>query len=476
MLFFIFLLCIMYDRVMCACMHYMRIVVLKACMHAFAPVAGEKTQPQKKRKVVVVKRRVQRESSGTQSGLSNTDTPRSEAAETETPTPDCTLTPKGTPTPEGTPTSEVHEQFSGWGGDSQWRNECEDMWELWDWPPAFWRPSWYHDAYWNPQNAYYKYNSYDWTRWAATQDANMETPERAKQVFSPSPVPTEVASRSDSGFFDDQLQRCSTGELALDVLANQSSGQTKTNCNSDNPGKTATVPEKTLPATSNGDSTKANNENATPPAQQQAAQDLHDATPSAPECTKAKEPNTSDDTATADPATTPAENTKQTKHDEALALAQKRLDDARNAFETSGDAASKDQVLKAALAHKTLAEQINRESHTAKTDHRGNAAPENHDMNKYGTANTPPASEKKPEAAQAKTSDQTEAKETPQTEKTPEELAMEKKQKELKKKKDEAHARYMRYYRSVRSTILSTLCNIMHHILNIARYVSLNFA
>ena len=46
-------------------------------------------------------------------------------------------------------------------------------------------------------------------------------------------------------------------------------------------------------------------------------------------------------------------------------------------------------------------------------------------------------------------------------EKTPEEIAAEKKQEELRIKKLAAHARYMRYSRSVQSTVLSLLIMIV---------------
>ena len=54
------------------------------------------------------------------------------------------------------------------GGDSQWRQDAEEEWDSWaSWPPVGWRPEPHHRAYWDPNSAYYKYNTYDWDAYNA---------------------------------------------------------------------------------------------------------------------------------------------------------------------------------------------------------------------------------------------------------------------------------------------------------------------
>ena len=48
------------------------------------------------------------------------------------------------------------------GGDSQWRQEAEDQWENWRWPPVGWKPSKGQHAYHDESSSYYRFNTYDW--------------------------------------------------------------------------------------------------------------------------------------------------------------------------------------------------------------------------------------------------------------------------------------------------------------------------
>ena len=48
------------------------------------------------------------------------------------------------------------------GGDSQWRQEAEDQWDNWRWPPVGWKPSQGQRAYHDESSDYYRFNNYDW--------------------------------------------------------------------------------------------------------------------------------------------------------------------------------------------------------------------------------------------------------------------------------------------------------------------------
>lgn len=77
------------------------------------------------------------------------------------------------------------------------------------------------------------------------------------------------------------------------------------------------------------------------------------------------------------------------------------------------------------------------------------------DATKASEAKTSAPSDEAAQEKETKANEGNERKEQELGEKTPEEIAEERKQAELKKRKDSAHARYMRYFRSIRSTILS---------------------
>lgn len=92
------------------------------------------------------------------------------------------------------------------GGVSQFREYEEHNWQYWDWPPQDWRPSRYHDAYWNQSSAYYKYN--DW-KWSTDE---LHTPPPAQSVNTTTP---EIVRSTSSDEVDraSQLLRASTGDL-----------------------------------------------------------------------------------------------------------------------------------------------------------------------------------------------------------------------------------------------------------------------
>ena len=57
------------------------------------------------------------------------------------------------------------------GGVSQWREEAEEMWDFWDWPPRGWKPSSEHRCWWDESSQYYGYNNYDWGRGGGGDDS-----------------------------------------------------------------------------------------------------------------------------------------------------------------------------------------------------------------------------------------------------------------------------------------------------------------
>ena len=108
-------------------------------------------------------------------------------------------------------TSSEREYYTG--GVSQWREEAEDRWCEWDWPPHGWQPSSWHDAYWNTASPWYKYNHKEW-KW----DTNTIqcTPGPTKQPEGHSPPSTLRSSTSSASLEVEgvaEMLRSSTGDI-----------------------------------------------------------------------------------------------------------------------------------------------------------------------------------------------------------------------------------------------------------------------
>lgn len=115
------------------------------------------------------------------------------------------------------PEQQSWESWNSWGdawvgGVSQWREECEDRWSQWQWPPAGWRPQSWHRASWDEGSQYYKYNCEGTPKEVATPHS--WAPETEKGQDS-------AISRSGSDvsvvLMAEQLNRCNTGDVRLDL-------------------------------------------------------------------------------------------------------------------------------------------------------------------------------------------------------------------------------------------------------------------
>ena len=83
------------------------------------------------------------------------------------------------------------------GGVSQWREECEELWDNWDWPPQGWFPNSWQRASWDPSSSYYKYNKRDWEKQPEPQTQSMlQTPPTRQQEATP--VATPSIGRTES--------------------------------------------------------------------------------------------------------------------------------------------------------------------------------------------------------------------------------------------------------------------------------------
>ena len=111
------------------------------------------------------------------------------------------------------------------GGVSQWREEpqYEQMWSQWDWPPRDWRPSNFHEAFWNADSRWHVYNNYDWNQYSWKEPTEKKpygdyyTPGRESDATAtPSSEFNRSFSRSSSLELEEvtaHLQRCTTGEI-----------------------------------------------------------------------------------------------------------------------------------------------------------------------------------------------------------------------------------------------------------------------
>ena len=72
------------------------------------------------------------------------------------------------------------------GGWSQWREEAEDNWSKWDWPPQGWRPQKWHAAYYDVNNPYHHYRYYNWDN----HDGNEAPPPSDGKEGSPPSTPS----------------------------------------------------------------------------------------------------------------------------------------------------------------------------------------------------------------------------------------------------------------------------------------------
>ena len=115
-------------------------------------------------------------------------------------------------TPSTTPPAnlpEPDEHYSG--GSSQWREEAEDSWQHWDWPPRQWRPNSWQRASWDVTSPYYGYNGYEWSNFGGDwgERSVPQTPQIVPKLRSPHSTETIVSTESDS----DRVQRAKTGEI-----------------------------------------------------------------------------------------------------------------------------------------------------------------------------------------------------------------------------------------------------------------------
>jgi len=140
------------------------------------------------------------------------------------------------PSSTATPSQEDYYQGS-W---SQWRNEpeYEGQWDKWQWPPAGWRPSRFHEAFYDQSSQYYRYNTFDWDTWDRKQKTIdlWGTPTEAAPTTPHAPTksgePISQLSRGSSevSLVRQQLQRCSTSDQLAANLQNrldEAEGDTK---------------------------------------------------------------------------------------------------------------------------------------------------------------------------------------------------------------------------------------------------------
>lgn len=100
------------------------------------------------------------------------------------------------------------------GGVSQWREYEESSWDQWDWPPHGWRPSTYHDCYWNTNSQWYQYNHKKWDWGVENADAHTPPPNSSR----PSLGSTGSTCSLELDGVVDMLARSQTGDITPMVL------------------------------------------------------------------------------------------------------------------------------------------------------------------------------------------------------------------------------------------------------------------
>ena len=109
------------------------------------------------------------------------------------------------------------------GGDSQWRQQAESMWPLWNWPPEGWRPDSSHEAYHDPRSPYHRFKDFDWDAYSqrvGNPHRELQSPgafnsPRISRTHSDLSEMTTTSVGPSASFVAEQLQRCKTGELSL---------------------------------------------------------------------------------------------------------------------------------------------------------------------------------------------------------------------------------------------------------------------
>ena len=136
-----------------------------------------------------------------------------------------TQTPTEEPSAPATPASLAGCELDGLpekgffeGGCSQWREDAEEMWSEWNWPPGGWRPQYWQDAYHNNKSKWYRYNAFDWDSYYAGWNSNkgQSGSEGAHTPQSSTPTETPQSNTrcmsSDLESIAHQLQRANTGD------------------------------------------------------------------------------------------------------------------------------------------------------------------------------------------------------------------------------------------------------------------------
>lgn len=104
---------------------------------------------------------------------------------------------------------EVPETWDAGAGWSQWREDAQEQWDNWDWPPRGWQPwSWQLQG-WG--------DSWQQTHWGQRyreqqeQESGFHTPKLVRRSLSDISEPTPTESLEDVDAVTAQLQRCNTG-------------------------------------------------------------------------------------------------------------------------------------------------------------------------------------------------------------------------------------------------------------------------
>ena len=124
------------------------------------------------------------------------------------------------------------------GGWSQWREDAEDKWNQWDWPPQGWRPQKWHAAYYDVNNPFHHYRYFDWDWDSKSNDcvsgsngqeqSPPSTPSTGHRLTSPDSQSTLLESESRDTL-DYTFERMNTGDMmSLDAKFQEAAQEAET--------------------------------------------------------------------------------------------------------------------------------------------------------------------------------------------------------------------------------------------------------